>query len=247
MGRLVNLLYSEVSKLKRSKIFLISLIGATTSPIVCFIAYITYKNKYPNEPVLLSEVFSQTNMYTILLIGVPLYGVITAYLFNREYTENTLKNLLTVPISRIGYLFSKIIILFIWVMVMTLVAWIVTVILGIIGQFEGLSTIVILKAFKEFLIGGFFLFLLLSPTIFVTLLFKNYIPTVVFTLIITMINVLIVQSEYYVLFPWSAIEVIITNSFIPKYPSEYSYISIYGTSIIGFIALPIYFKREDIH
>src|SRR5699024_11363812 len=69
--------------------------------------------------ILFKELFYNVNLYTVLIIGVPLYGVVTTYLFNREYMENTLKNILTIPVSRIGFIVSKMLLLFIWIMMLT--------------------------------------------------------------------------------------------------------------------------------
>ncbi|QVK18505.1 hypothetical protein KHQ81_01960 [Mycoplasmatota bacterium] len=62
-----------------------------------------------------------------------------------------------------------------------------------------------------------------------------------------MINVLIVKSEYVVLYPWSAVYIIITKDFIPKYLPLYSYLSILLTFIIGLVGSILYFLSEDIN
>ncbi|MCE5173226.1 ABC transporter permease [Paenibacillus profundus] len=227
--------------------FMVSLIGAAAAPLMVFIGYLDYKAKKPDMPVLFSEAFSQTNLYVLLLIGTLLYGVITAYLFNREYVEDTLKNLLTIPVSKISFIASKLVLLFIWILVLTLVAWGLTFILGWIGQYEGLSAGVLLQSLKQFLIGGSLLFLLSTPTIFVTFLFKNYVPTIIFTAVITMGNVALANREYKALYPWSAVHLIADNGFVPEYPPLYSYAAIIATAIIGLIATIVYFKKADIH
>ena len=244
---MAKLIHTELLKLKRSNMFLVSIIGAAVAPFMCFVAYIMERNKRPDIPIKFDKFFSDTNLYVVLLIGVLLYGVITSYLFNREYVENTLKNLLTIPVSRGSLIVSKLILLLVWIMTLTLVSWVLTLILGIIGGFEDLSTLVLIKYFKEYLIGGGLLFLLTTPVIFVTIIFKDYVPTIVFTIAITMVNVLISNSEYSALYPWSATLVIASNAFHPEYPPIYSYISIFITSIIGFIATISYFNRIDIH
>ncbi|WP_019419932.1 ABC transporter permease [Paenibacillus sp. OSY-SE] len=244
---MVNLVYTELLKLKRAKMFMVSLIGAAAAPLMVFIGYLDYKAKKPDMPVLFSEAFSQTNLYVLLLIGTLLYGVITAYLFNREYVEDTLKNLLTIPVSKISFIASKLVLLFIWILVLTLVAWGLTFILGLIGQYEGLNAAVLLQSLKQFLIGGSLLFLLSTPTIFVTFLFKNYVPTIIFTAVITMGNVALANREYKALYPWSAVHVIADNGFVPEYPPLYSYAAIIATAIIGLIATIVYFKKADIH
>src|SRR5699024_5493221 len=100
------------------------------------------------------------NLYTVLIIGVPLYGVVTTYLFNREYMENTLKNILTIPVSRIGFIVSKMLLLFIWIMMLTLIAWSLTLVLGMLSQFDVLSISLVMKSLIQFSIGEMFLLIL---------------------------------------------------------------------------------------
>lgn len=243
---MVNLLYAEILKLKRSNMFLISIIGTAVAPFMCFVAFLMKKNELPNIPIKFSEFFSETNLYIVLLIGVLLYGVITSYIFNREYVENTLKNILTIPVSKESLILSKFIMLFIWIMILTIVSWGLALIFGLIGQFEGLTSSVLIKSFREYIIGGSMLFLLTTPTIFVTFLLKDYVPAIVFTIGVTMVNVLISNSKYSVLYPWSSVYAIATNVFRPEYPASYSYISIITTSIVGFTAAIMFFNKEDV-
>lgn len=244
---MVNLLYTEFLKLKRAKMFQISVIGAASAPVMMFISLLNIQSKKPDEPILFSVAFYNTNMYVLMLMGTLLYGVITAYLFNREYTENTLKNLLTIPVSKMSLIASKLVLLLIWILGLTLLMWGLTLILGLIGQFEGLTRSVLLQSLKQYLLGGCFFFLLSMPTMWVTLLFKNFVPTIIFTAVITMANILVADSEYIAVFPWTAAHVIANNAFVPEYPHEYSYIVILITSLIGFGATIIHFKKSDIH
>src|SRR5699024_12621527 len=101
--------------------FLLSIAGAAVAPLVVVVA------TYVNEPsILFKELFYNVNLYTVLIIGVPLYGVVTNYLFNREYMENTLKNILTIPVSLIGFIVSKMLLQFIWIMMLTFIVWSIT-------------------------------------------------------------------------------------------------------------------------
>lgn len=243
---MVNIVYSELLKLKRAKMFMVSVLGAAAAPIMMFIGFLSMKSKTPDEPITFAVSFYNTNLYVLLLIGPLLYGVITAYLFTREYTEGALVNLLTIPVSRINLIISKMILLFIWIFVLTLVAWGLTLILGLIGQFEDLDAAILLQSLQEYTVGGSLLFLLATPTIFVTFLFKNYVPTIIFTAVITMGNIALASSEYRVLFPWSAVHTVANQGFVPEYPPEYSYLSIFATSLIGLVATIVYFKKIDI-
>lgn len=154
--------------------FLISIIGAGVAPFLVVVAsYIHIKTKQPTPTIWFHQLFTEVNLYTTLVIGFPLYGVVVAYLFTREYAEDTLKNLLTIPVSRISFIISKFIILFLWIMMLTLVAWSLTLILGLLGNFPGFNTTLLLGSFLKFLICGGLLFLLSSPIVLLTLVMKS--------------------------------------------------------------------------
>ncbi|EMA6345207.1 ABC transporter permease [Bacillus cytotoxicus] len=245
---MVNLLYTELLKLKRSNMFLISMIGAAVAPFMIVLAFYIEKQSKPSAPPANFDVlFLNVNMYTALFMGVLLYGVVTAYLFNREYTENTLKNLLTIPVSRFHFIMSKFILLFLWIMILTIIAWGLTLLLGLLGGFPGLNSILLFQFLVKFLISGGFLFILSSPIVLVTFIMKTYVPPIILTIVIALINVLTASSEHKDLFPWTAALDIVNNDLQPTYPPEYSYINIITTSLIGFIATIFYFKKIDIH
>src|SRR5699024_195896 len=95
---------------------------------------------YVNEPSTpFKELFYNVNLYTVLIIGAPLYGVVTTYLFNREYVENTIKNILTIPVSRVRFIMSKTLLLFMWIMMLTIIAWFLTLLLGMLTQSDGVA------------------------------------------------------------------------------------------------------------
>src|SRR5699024_9500149 len=100
---------------------------------------------------------------------------------------------------------------------------------------------------SQFSIGGMLLFILSTPIILVTLVMKNYVPTIILTVVITLINVMGGNSEHRALFPWAAAGDIANNTLPATYPPEYSYIVITATALVGFIAMISYFKKADIH
>src|SRR5699024_12272813 len=122
--------------------FLLSIAGAAVAPLVVVVA--TYVNE-PSTPF--KELFYNDNLYTVLIIGAPLYGVVTTYLFNREYVENTIKNILTIPVSRVSFIMSKRILLFMWIMMLTMIAWFLNLFLGLLMKFYGLYILLMVERF----------------------------------------------------------------------------------------------------
>src|SRR5699024_4678311 len=98
--------------------FLLSISSAAVAPLVMVLA--TYLSELSTP---FNAFFYNVNLYTVLIIGAPLYGVVTTYLFNREYVENTIKNILTIPVSRVSFIMSKTLLLFMWIMMLTMIAW----------------------------------------------------------------------------------------------------------------------------
>ncbi|WP_274363807.1 ABC transporter permease [Paenibacillus thermotolerans] len=241
---MVNLLFTEILKLKRSRMFLLSMIGAAVAPFMVVIA--SSIDTELREPVLFAELFAQTNLYVTLLIGVPLYGVVTAYVFNREYAEDTLKNLLTLPVSRISIMASKMLLLFLWIMLLTVLAWGLTLALGLIGRFGGFGTGLMWEAFRQFMTAGALLFVLSTPIVLTSVVMKNYVPSIVLSIVITLINVMGYNSDRRGLIPWTAAMDIANGALFPRYPAFYSYASIAATSLICFIAAITYFRKADI-
>lgn len=243
---MVDLLYCEFLKLKHSKMFFISIMGAFVAPLMVFVGWMKLKIEQTGTVVTYDMLFSDTNLYTMLLFGIIVYCVIAAYLFSHEYTENTLKNILTVPVSKTKFILAKFIMLYFWIIGLTLITWATTLLLGIVGSADGFSRVAIISSFIEFIIGASLLFLSLTPFVFVTLWFKNIVPTIIFSAAATMINIALANDELAALFPWSAPQIIASGINISKYPLILSYISILIISVIGFAASMIYFKKQDI-
>src|SRR5699024_12432036 len=172
------------------------------------------------------ELFYHVNLYTVRIIGSPLCGVVTSYLVNREYVENKIKNILTIPVSRVSFIMSKTLLLFMWIMMLTMIAWFLTLFLGLLTQFDGLDISLLVESFKEFSLGGVLLFILSTPIILVTLVMKNHVPTIIFTVVITLINVMGGSSEHSALFLWPAPGRIAKHTLHSTYPPEYSYTAI---------------------
>src|SRR5699024_4992339 len=105
----------------------------------------------------------------------------------------------------------------------------------------------LVESFKEFSIGGAKLFILSTPIILVTLVMKNYVPTIIFTVVITLINVMEGSSEHRALFQWTAAGDMANHTLPSTYPPESSYTPILFQALSGFIALIVYFKEADIH
>ena len=244
---MVNLLYCEFLKLKRSKMFLISVLGAMVAPIMVFAGLIKARITEPNKVITYWDMLEQTNLYVLLLFGVIVYGVIAAYLFSREYTENTLKAVLTVPVSKGAFLTSKFLMLFVWMMILTAVAWIVTLSLSVIGNAAEFSADLIVQSLKEYFLGAFLLYFTMSPFVFITLWLKNLVTPIIATATAVLGNVALANEDLGVLFPWTSPYLIASGDIVKySYSTETALTIILAVFSIGIFASFIYFEKEDV-
>ena len=97
---MLNLISCELLKLKRSKMVLISVAGVLSTPLLMLIEALQTHFDKPEIIFTLSDIYSDSVLYIMLLVNIMIYVAIAAYLFSREYTESTLKTILPIPISR---------------------------------------------------------------------------------------------------------------------------------------------------
>lgn len=248
MIQLHNLVYGEFLKLKRSKMFLLVLLGSLTAPTLTFISLLKYHMENPMNIIAFKDLFDQGNLYIALLFGMVVYVVLAAYLFSREYIEHTLKSIISVPVSRGKFITSKYITFFIMVMILTTIAWLGTLILGILGGATGLSFNILSNSFIQFYSTATLLYLTLSPFIFITLLMKNLVPPIVAAAAITLGNLVIFGDKWAALYPWSSAYLLATNTVgTTGYDIYLPLLIVIATFCVGFIASFVYFKRADVN
>lgn len=244
---MINLLYCEFLKLKRSKMFFISILGAMVAPIMVFAGLIKAKITEPDKVITYWDMLEQTNLYVLLLFGIIVYGVIAAYLFSREYTENTLKSVLTVPVSKGAFLTAKFLMLFVWMMILTALAWVSTLLLSIVGNAAEFSAAVIIQSLKEYFLGAFLLYFTMSPFVFLTLWLKNLVSPIIAVAAVVLGNVALANEYLAVLFPWSSPYLIASGDMAKYgYSTQTALVIIFVVSFIGIFTSFVYLKKQDV-
>ncbi len=239
-----NFLELEFLKLKRSKIFLLTLLGAVFPSFLIFLS--TIFDEY-NDAVTMQTFLGQVNMYTSLIFVILLFTIIISYLFGREYNEHTLKTVLTAPTSRVSFILGKYVMFLVWVVLITIVTGTSAVIFGFLAGATGLTVNVAVDAFVELLFSNLLLFLTFSPLVFVSLVITNMIPAMIGGAILTFTNMIAAASKYGVYFPWSC-PYLIASGAILEYTTDYvpSYGIILLTFVVGLFLSYVYFTRRDI-
>ena len=146
---------------------LISVAGVLSTPLLMLIEALQTHFDKPEIIFTLSDIYSDSVLYIMLLVNIMIYVAIAAYLFSREYTESTLKTILPIPISRTKLLIGKFCTLLLWIVMLTLVTWagifIVCGLYDAVFTLEGYSLLVAIVWLPKFLFGSILMFLTVSP------------------------------------------------------------------------------------
>ena len=232
----------EFLKLKRSKIFLLSILMAALPSILMFIATFAF-----DETQSFDALFSTVNMYMSALFAILLFSIIISYLFGREYNEHTLKTMLTVPISRGKFLISKYVMFLIWILILTVVTSLSTLAFGFVAGLTGFTLQLFINSFAELLFANILLFLTFSPFVFISLFITNMVPAMVGGASLTLVSLLVNGQSWAPYVPW-ACPYLLSSGEIADY--GVSLIIPYGvilvTFLIGIVVSYIYFTKKDV-
>ena len=232
----------EFLKLKRSRIFLLSLLGAVLPPLLMFIAVTSF-----DEGQTFEALFTNVNMYMSAMFAVLIFAIIISYLFGREYNEHTLKTMLTIPVSREKFLASKYIMFLVWIVILTVVTSISTLAFGFAAGLDGFSLKIFADGFVQLLYANVLLFLSFSPFVFVSLFITNMVPAMIGGAGLALVNLMVYGQNWAPFVPWVC-PYLIASGEIAEYSTSItvSYGVILATFVIGLVISYIYFTKTDV-
>lgn len=232
----------EFLKLKRSKIFLLSILGAILPPLLMFIAVTSF-----DEGQTFEMLFTNVNMYMSAMFAVLIFAIIISYLFGREYNEHTLKTMLTIPISRGKFLLSKYVMFLVWIVILTVVTSVSALIFGFTAGLEGFTLNLFITSFAQLLYANVLLFLTFSPFVFLSLFITNMVPAMVGGAALSLVNLMVYGQNWAPFVPWVC-PYLIASGEIAEYATSISvsYGVVLATFIIGLAVSYIYFTKKDV-
>ena len=232
----------EFLKLKRSRIFLLSLLGAVLPPLLMFIAVTSF-----DEGQTFEALFTNVNMYMSAMFAVLIFAIIISYLFGREYNEHTLKTMLTIPVSREKFLASKYIMFLVWIVILTVVTSISTLAFGFAAGLDGFSLKIFADGFAQLLYANVLLFLSFSPFVFISLFITNMVPAMIGGAGLALVNLMVYGQNWAPFVPWVC-PYLIASGEIAEYTTSItvSYGVILATFVIGLVISYIYFTKTDV-
>ncbi len=210
-------MWVESLKIRRSRIFWATVIFFIL--VSSMMSLVMFVQKYPEVSEKLGMIgdkaallrFGEPNWinYFRLLIegmaGVGLVGTgfVTSWIFGREFSDHTVKDILALPVSRVYIVVSKFIMVVLWSVILCFIYFISGLLFGLLVDLPGLSSEIISANGKIFCATSLLLILLCTPVAFLASYTKGYIfpiGFVIITMILANFSGLVGLGPY---FPWA--------------------------------------------
>lgn len=156
---MLAIIMTEIEKLKRYAILKAGVIVVIFSVLFSFAPVLANDGFREDFPMVMGNILESNCIYFF-----PAMIVLTAgFIARREYTEDTLKNVLTVPVSLRKLLFGKIVVVLFLTIFFSILSGLLGIFLCGIAGLSNLTLILMIEWMARIIFGNVFLFVALLP------------------------------------------------------------------------------------
>ena len=259
MNDLSSAIWVEILKMRRSRVPFFSALGFAMLPFAGGLFMIILKDPETAKAMGLISAKAQ------LLVGVAdwpaylgfilqavaagsliLYSIVTTWVFGREFSDHTVKELLALPTRRETLVTAKFFVIGIWSLTVTLLIFAISLLVGYLIDLPGWSVDLLNSTFIGML-GCVFLTLGLIPFVaFIASMGRGYLPPFGWIILTMALSQFIVIMGWGDRFPW-AIPALFTGMAGPRTEilGMHSYIILLITFIIGLVLTYWWWRDAD--
>lgn len=186
----------------------------------------------------------------VLTVGSIGPAIVTIWVFGREYSDRTIKDLFALPVSRLNIVFAKFVLSFLWSLLLLLLLYVFGIISGLLIHLDGWSGDLLVQNSRVYLLSAVLTVLLFPVITFITCVSRGYLLPVGFSILI------LIATQFVFLglpgitpyFPWAIPGLCsgVAGPFSPK-PEVISYIILGLTSILGVAGTAAWWRYADQH
>jgi ABC-2 type transport system permease protein len=256
MRDLLSMIWVELLKAVRSRMPLWTALGSLFMPMgIAFLIFVSRNPEISQQMGLVSAkanlvAFTGTDWPTYLSVygqiigagGLILFILILSWVFGREFTDGTLKDMLAVPVQRGNIVLAKYIVAAIWCEAMTLVIFVAGLVMGAILKLPGASSEVFLEGMVLVAIASVLVIVAVLPYALLASIGRGILlPIGVAILMMLVLNLaqILGRAEY---FPW-AIPTLYAQGKVPLTPV--SYWMVFVTGFLGVLGTYFWWKYAD--
>jgi ABC-2 type transport system permease protein len=178
--------------------------------------------------------------------GVLIFGFVASWIFGREYSDGTLKDLLALPISRTKILNAKFVVYLAWCIVLTLSNLILGFIIGSLVGLEPVKTGRLITSINLYAMTALLTIPLGTVVAFFALVGKGYLAPLGFVALTLVLAQVVAAAGLGYYFPWSVPGLYSgAGGEFKTQLDSFSYGILVLSSILGYMASLIHFKFAD--
>jgi hypothetical protein len=215
-------LVTEFAKLRCSKVTWGSLAGLSLAPAA--IALFMWIVREPGRAAQLGLLGTKASLtgitatwpsffsMLVMIVGVGgllLLAFIVAYVFGREYTEGTAKNLLALPVGREWFVLAKLVVAAVWWLVLVFAVLLESLAIGWALGLPGFSAALAMHSVANALLAAGIAFLLVPPVAWIATVGRGYMPPLGFAILTLGLGDVFTHTGWAPWFPYSIVPLLI--------------------------------------
>ena len=195
-----RILYTEFLKIKKAKILLLIPISSLIPVLLMLLIYISETGESMRAAGW--ENYLGHLLVTLSDLTPPVFILFTGFIFSREYSDNTMDCMITYPISRVGILVSKMLVMVPVVLLVMFLSFASGLVLGKFLIYDSLSMAVFVEYAKIYLAISVLQLVLVPVAATVSIISKNIIASAVAALAEFLLLIAFLNTKYNVFYPW---------------------------------------------
>jgi ABC-2 type transport system permease protein len=219
--KILSFVHNELRKVWRSTVFWVVLAVFTVLPLMV---------GFFNSPGVNWETYFSDLLGSIASLLVVGFSFTSAWVFGREYTDNTIKDLLVKPISKSYSVLSKFIVITMWNTLMAIFTFAVIAGAGALIGVSGGSLPILLNIFWTFMTTSLLIMVVSTTSALLANITRGYLAPIGVTFVIVIVSNVVVQLGIGPYFPWTIPVLLLTGTDI----GFISIIILAVTGIVGF-------------
>ncbi len=259
MNTFTSALWTETLKMRRSKVPLFTAIGFSLAPLVGGLFMIILKDPEAARSMGLISAKAQltagtaewSTLFGLLaqatgIGGAIVFAIFTIWVFGREFSDHTVKELLALPTSREAIVTAKFIVVAAWTLFLILLGFGLGLLVGNLVVIPGWSTELLRTASVDIIGSGVLTIMLLPFVALIASLGRGYMASfgwVILTVFLAQIAAIIGWGDW---FPWS-VPALFSGAAGPRAElmGIHSYVIVLIASIIGLVATFYWWRSAD--
>lgn len=257
MNAFLSAFWAEALKARRSKVSLIMAAVFLIFPLVDGLFMYILKDPERARTMgligakaqLTAGVADWPTFFQVLLMGTAIGGTILfafiyTWIFGREFSDHTVKEILALPTPRTAIVAAKFTLAVIWILILTLAIFVVGLGIGNLADIPGWSVELARSSFWTLMLSALLTLMLMPVVALFASVGRGYLPPLgwaIFTMAMGQIALVLGWGDW---FPWS-VPGLLSTATEPDPLGVHSYVMVLVVLITGTVATFIWWQRAD--